>query len=75
MQSFDEFLEYADLGRIGIAIRNLIIRYIQDNGGDEIWFEEFLEEADGLFALLDTLQVIYPSNENMNKLRLPLPPK
>jgi hypothetical protein len=63
-KALQDYLEYADLQNTIVALRNLIFRYVEGNEGHELWFEEFKAEWHGLFGFFDTLQFIYPRNEN-----------
>ena len=71
IEAFDDYLEAADLNRVSVGVRNLILAYLLDaSEGLDGWFNELLEELPGLFDFLDVLQAIYPDNDNMNKRRL-----
>jgi hypothetical protein len=68
-KELDDFLEGADLNRTAIGIRNLILSYLLAcDGGFDTWFADLTEELPLLFDLLDTLAVIYPDNDTMDRI-------
>jgi hypothetical protein len=53
--SFLTFVELCTFDYLGNGIRNLILRYLQQEEDREVWFELFLEEVVCFYDFIDDL--------------------